>query len=320
MNVKPNEIERVRDLTVGVFSQKYLKTSCPVIATGAMEDWPALGKWDFEWFKTELGGLSVQAQVGDRLIGSWQKMRLDTAITRMRADQDRVCVRQFQVFDQRPDLLEYVPTPRYCPKDRWIMPSLWLSPQGSVQPFHQDHGTPFDGIANCLAQICGQKSVQLVAPEYDDAMDRYPPGSPNSHFSQVDGFSPNLESHAQLDEVPVWHGELRAGDILFIPSRYWHFLESHNESVSVSFWWRPSRIADLFFSIRAQSNATNLRALIRANRKSVTAEEVKEFGGASQVWAGLGTLSPPARKVMLMMLSDESIALLDTSRHASIKT
>ncbi|MEE3326913.1 MAG: cupin-like domain-containing protein [Myxococcota bacterium] len=320
MNVKANEIERVEDLSVGVFSQEYLKKSCPVIATGAMEDWPALGKWDFDWFSAEFGGLSVLAQIGERLTGSWQEMRLDTAIRRMRVDEDRVCIRQFQVFDQRPDLLEYVPNPRYCPKDRWIMPSLWLSPQGSIQPFHQDNLTPFDGVANCLAQVCGRKSVRLVSPEYDDAMDRYPSGNSNSHFSRLDGSWADLQSHAKLDEVPVWHGELRAGDILFIPCRYWHFLESHSESVSVSYWWRPSRIADLVFSIRAQRNAADLRAFIRANQKLVTVEDVEDFGGISQVSAGLQTMSLSERKIMLTMLSDEAIALLDALSHASIKT
>ena len=313
------EIERVRDLTPRAFSQEFLKKSCPVIATGAMEDWPALGKWDFDWFKAELGGLSVQAQIGERLTGRWQEMRLDTAIRRMRVDEDRVCIRQFQVFDQRPDLLEYVPNPRYCPKDRWIMPSLWLSPAGSIQPFHQDHLTPFDGIANCLAQVCGTKSVRLVSPEYDDVMDRYPPGHSNSHFSRLTGSCTDLESVAQLDEVPVWHGELEAGDILFIPCRYWHFLESHSESVSVSYWWRPSRIAELVFLIRSQRNAADLRALIRANQNLITVEDVEDFGGVSRVSAGLQALPLSERKIMLKMLTEESMALLDTSSSARIK-
>ena len=161
--------------------------------------------------------------------------------------------------------------------------------------------------------------MRLVSPEYDDVMDRYPPGHSNSHFSRLTGSCTDLESVAQLDEVPVWHGELRAGDILFIPCRYWHFLESHSESVSVSYWWRPSRIADLIFSIRSKDNAADLRALIRANQNLITVEDVEDFGGVSRVSAGLQALPLSERKIMLKMLTEESMALLDTSSSARIK-
>ena len=48
---------------------------------------------------------------------------------------------------------------------------------------------------------------------------------------QLDAGDPRLAG------VPRWECELRAGEALYIPRRWWHEVTATSASLSVSFWW-----------------------------------------------------------------------------------
>lgn len=115
-------------------------------------------------------------------------------------------------------------------EDEDIAVNAWFGPKGTVSPLH------FDPKDNLLCQAVGAKYLRLYAPEESDKL--YPVEGLLSNTSQVQVHLP--ETHAQFPEfrrAKYVECVLKEGEMLFLPPRYWHFVESLSTSFSVSFWW-----------------------------------------------------------------------------------
>jgi Cupin-like domain len=55
---------------------------------------------------------------------------------------------------------------------------------------------------------------------------------------QVDIDAPDLEQFPQFADLKHWDCILEPGDMLFIPTEWWHYVKSLTVSFSVSFWWQ----------------------------------------------------------------------------------
>jgi len=74
-----------------------------------------------------------------------------------------------------------------------------------------------------LAKSKGIKTVKLFSPEKFLALYPNPLGSPGRTIqSQVDLDSPNYDEFPLFSTATCDEGTLYSGDILFIPSFYWH--------------------------------------------------------------------------------------------------
>ena len=55
---------------------------------------------------------------------------------------------------------------------------------------------------------------------------------------QVDLDQPDAEAFPGLQDLPVMDCVLEAGQMLYIPPGWWHYVKSLSVSFSVSFWWQ----------------------------------------------------------------------------------
>ena len=116
--------------------------------------------------------------------------------------------------------------------------NLWLGNRTRV-PVH------FDLPDNLACVVAGRRRFTLFPPEwvadlYIGPLDLTPAGQP---ISLVDTTRPDLERFPRfkraLEHAQVF--ELAAGDALFIPSQWWHGVESLAPvNALVNFWWRQS--------------------------------------------------------------------------------
>ena len=118
--------------------------------------------------------------------------------------------------------------------------SIWLGNRSRI-------AAHFDFPNNIACVVAGKRRFTLFPPEQADnlyvgPLEFTPSGQP---ISLVDCGNPDLEKypnfvHAQAAAISI---ELGPGDALFIPSMWWHHVESLQPfNVLVNYWWRSTPV------------------------------------------------------------------------------
>ena len=115
---------------------------------------------------------------------------------------------------------------------------LWLSFAPMLTSFH------YDVDPNLYFQIKGSKKWQLIHPKYYQNMSTYPHLHPSDRQSQIK----NINQTLSLDALECIEFELRAGDMLFLPSFWFHKVQTVSPwSASFNFWVNGREINRYYF-------------------------------------------------------------------------
>lgn len=110
--------------------------------------------------------------------------------------------------------------------------TLWVGSRGANTPCHYDtYG------CNLVAQLSGKKKWVLFPPE--DTAKLYPsrlPFEESSVFSSVNVQSADLSRHPDFATATAHEVLLTPGDVLYVPPRWWHYVECVEDAVSVNTW------------------------------------------------------------------------------------
>lgn len=85
------------------------------------------------------------------------------------------------------------------------------------------------GLAKKCMQVCILQSQESSSYEVIESLFSAP---------QVDLDEPDAEASSSIRDLPVLDCILEAGQMLFIPPGWWHYVKSLSVSFSVSFWWK----------------------------------------------------------------------------------
>ena len=130
-------------------------------------------------------------------------------------------------------------TPSYLNEDQYRA-GLWIGNKIQV-PLHND----FPNNVACI--ICGRRKFTLIPPNqfenlYVGPIDFTPAGRA---VSMVDLQNPDLDKYPKF-AVALEHAltaELSPGDVIYIPSMWWHAVEGLDDfNVMLNFWWRENPI------------------------------------------------------------------------------
>jgi [protein]-arginine 3-hydroxylase / protease len=139
-----------------------------------------------------------------------------------------------QDLQDLPMLLEDLEIPLICLQTGYqqvYRTNLWLSGSlGSESPCH------YDLYDNLLVQIVGTKRVLLFSPSQSDSL--YPAITTfQKNTSLVNIVQPNYILHPKAKELMGVEANLEEGDAIYIPKKWWHFIQSSTTACSVNYWW-----------------------------------------------------------------------------------
>lgn len=137
-----------------------------------------------------------------------------------------------------------------------IHQNIWFGGR-TVSPLHHD---PYHNI---LCQVHGTKYIRLYAPRYSDRLfprsaEETAPHVASAQRSVEKPYTIDMSNNSRLDiyamelspdedweetwpgigSVPFLECVLEAGQALYIPVGWWHYVRSCSAGISVSFWWK----------------------------------------------------------------------------------
>lgn len=221
------------------FYKNYILEEKPVILDNCINHWPALEKWkDQNYFIKLAGPRTVSIEIGSKYTDNDWTQRLITIEEFVKqyiyqTEGPTGYLAQYQLFDQIPELKNDITEPEYCcfsDTNESVDVMAWYGPKGTVSPLHHDPKK------NLLTQVVGEKQLFLFAPSDSEYL------YPHEHellnnTAQVDPRQPDLDKYPKYKSSKPYYCRLKPGQMLYIPPKWWHFVESLSISFSVSFWW-----------------------------------------------------------------------------------
>jgi Cupin-like domain len=243
------EVPRVERPSAEVFRERYLKPAVPIVLADAVSDWPASRRWSPEYFAATMGDKEVLvfAAAADGRFGlnaehggpeyEPRPMSIRTFVEQyIDGEPDaglpqRFYIQRLSIPDALPELLDDIVTPDYVEKKQVLLTNLWFGPAGNTTKLH------YDVPNNFFAQVVGRKRFLLFPPNETKRLYRYRTKAYN--MSQVDPDQPDLNRFPLYRGVEPIEVELQDGDMLFLPSFWWHQVHSLTTGMSVNFWSVP---------------------------------------------------------------------------------
>jgi len=247
------KVGRIEDVAPAVFFKKYVQANRPVVISGVMESWPALSRWSWSYLAAVAGDCTGEVIVSrnglypDYVTQPSPMAKVDMRFAdflRRAAGEETLppvlgpgetyyLYGKSYLLDAVPSLRDDLRTPAVLAGIPDIAERLWISTPGCVTPLHYDLSNGF------LCQVRGHKQVWLFDPSQIDRLyprgDKFPGLDNFERQSRVDIHHPDGEAFPELRRATALECTLREGDTLFIPSTWWHEVETLELSLSVQF-------------------------------------------------------------------------------------
>jgi hypothetical protein len=254
------KVGRIEEPSPQAFLRGYVAANRPVIVQGVMERWPALTRWSWSHLAAFLGehagevivsanGLypdyisqpSPMTKVAMTFGELVERMLPETGGEEGRAARPPILAPgetyyiygKSYLFEAFPELLADVSPPDCLGTTPVSTTSTWISSAGCVTPLH------YDLPNTLLCQVRGSKQVHLFDPTQYDRLylrgERFPGFDNFERQSQVDIHHPDLGAFPEFRRAVALEVTLRQGEALFIPSNWFHEVETLEPSISVGF-------------------------------------------------------------------------------------
>ena len=250
-------------------SRRFMATyQSPLIVKESLSEWPAMSKWQSPEYwhqKTLRGRRAMPVEIGHKYTDERWRIKFMRFRTFGRQfmlskssdhKQDEILIAylaQHNIFDQIPSLQSDIKIPDECyiaiPEGYTDPPNIvgsasqrptndvekniWMGPAGTISPLH------YDPYHNVLCQVVGTKYIRLYSPE--ETPNLYPRKEGLMHnTSQVDVEAPREaldKDFPSFLHAKYMEGYLRAGEMLWLPKGWWHYIRGVETGISVSFWW-----------------------------------------------------------------------------------
>ncbi|HVC92377.1 MAG TPA: cupin-like domain-containing protein [Pirellulales bacterium] len=220
------------------FLRDFYAANRPVVITGAMDDWPALGKWAPAYLRGRFGNRTVEVQASR---GANPRYEVDSQRHRRQMpfsefidlvvgggptnDHYMTANNNSRNFESLSELWDdIVQIPEYLDGSAKARGFLWFGPAGTITPLHHDLTNNF------MAQVYGRKLVKLVP-----ACDIGYVANEFHCYTNVDAEKVDWRRFPQYRQARVIDVVIGPGELLFLPVGWWHYVRALDVSITVSF-------------------------------------------------------------------------------------
>src|ERR1700682_5246136 len=245
------EIDHREKLSYEQFAKEYLYANKPVVITDALRDWKAVRRWTPEFFKQEFG--SMKFTLEDKKYKGQDngsvEYTMDRFIDRVlssTAENPAPYFRNQILYDLFPSLKQDIPPlpeyflPNWLPDhymvkyvsevlNRGAALELYIGGKGAAFPVLHYDGA---GTHAFLMQVYGKKQFIIYSPVQEQFLYPSQEKQNNSLINSVD--NPDLKQFPLFAKAQPTIFVLEPGELLFIPSHWWHTTKMLTACISVS--------------------------------------------------------------------------------------
>lgn len=238
-----DEIE-LKNLNVSTFYDDFLSKNTPVLITKIFDHIPSLSQWSIRFLTKKLGNKIVRVNTSstevfdiDPKTGCGFSKPIDiafkdyiNAISNIDCNAKKLYMMQSSIYHNFPELQSEIKFDKYLPSDLIEVINLWISPGNNTTPLHYDFSNNF------FMQLFGNKKMWLYDPM--QFYNLYPNScfSKAPHTSKINAAKPDIIKYPKVLKTKPIEINIPAGNILFIPTFWWHQVYSIDTSISVNIW------------------------------------------------------------------------------------
>lgn len=223
------------------FKEKYYQAMKPVVIRNISQDWPALSKWDWDYFTQKVGQVKVgvynniKSDSRTPINKADDYMLFGEYLDKLRQGPVELRIFLFNLFHHAPGLVEDFTWPdELMPGFVKRFPMLFVGGEGSVTHMHFD----IDMSHILHTQFMGRKRVLLFPFEQQHHIYRKP-WEVLSFVNFEKYYDPalsriNYEEFPALRQARGYDITLQHGDTLFMPAGYWHHMEYLDSGFAMS--------------------------------------------------------------------------------------
>lgn len=228
-------IEQIKNLDANTFKKKYFGGKQPVLIKGFANEWAAKKNWNLDYFLNLEGDREILL-LSDNFIqddNRYTKASFKEYIQRLKDSESsqkefKDYLTTLNIFEYYPHLKGDIDFSLFEGQTKTNEVTAWIGPAGTISGFHADTAD------NMYAQIKGKKMFIICSTDFNRQM--YPS---DKHIfeavaSKVDINNFDAERFPRFNEIEFTKVILEPGDVLYLPQRWWHYVQSLDSSISIS--------------------------------------------------------------------------------------
>jgi len=250
--LKLQPIEKINTISKENFINTYKNKNTPVVISELTKKWPAREKWDIEY---------IQNVAGDNIVPLYDSkpstdrkhqhaaavhMPLKSYIDLLKKGESNLRMFFYNILAEAPELIKDFTYPDIGLKLFKKLPVLFLGGKDARVQMHFD----IDMADILLCHFGGKKRIMLFPPEQTKNIYRVPFSF--SSLNSIDYENPDYEKYPALKNLQGYITELRHGDVIYIPSGYWHYVMYDDISFSMAlraFPRKPKPVLKLLYNL-----------------------------------------------------------------------